>query len=204
MGVKSEPVPTGDEPPETTPAPPEASEKKEEPAAVERPNEEPAAQIPEGKPKRRVRIAAPKKAAAKQPDLSQKTKCPVCKRVVSQHCLLYTHKCSKAALDERKPRQTLEMEAPPPPPLVREPVRTTAWVEENPDEEMPYETPMPVPNEWHAPPTVVEAPSRGHIGHLSMAEKRATYKQALDMRYAEYQHQRRANQVAGLRGFYGV
>ena len=53
--------------------------------------------------------------------MSQKTKCPICKTILTTHCLLYTHRCPKAALDERKKIPTVEEEArqeesPEPPP----------------------------------------------------------------------------------------
>ena len=38
-------------------------------------------------------------------DMKVKVKCPVCRRTMSQHCLLYTHKCAKANL-EKLPKQT--------------------------------------------------------------------------------------------------
>ena len=119
MGVKSEPVPVDGEPKvDETPLPglgeAEGGDEKEKPKAP------PEEQIPEAKPKRRARKAvpkaapekpeheavpevpetAPKKARAKakpKADLSQKTKCPSCKRVLSTHCLLYSHKCPKAS-----------------------------------------------------------------------------------------------------------
>ena len=44
--------------------------------------------------------------------MKARVKCPVCHRTVSQHCLLYTHKCSKEALDERPKIATVEEEFP--------------------------------------------------------------------------------------------
>ena len=38
-------------------------------------------------------------------DMKVKVKCPVCRRTMSQHCLLYTHRCAKANL-EKLPKQT--------------------------------------------------------------------------------------------------
>jgi hypothetical protein len=38
-------------------------------------------------------------------DMKARVKCPVCRRTMSQHCLLYTHKCAKANL-EKLPKQT--------------------------------------------------------------------------------------------------
>ena len=41
-------------------------------------------------------------------DMKARVKCPVCHRTVSQHCLLYTHKCSQAALDKKPKTPTVE------------------------------------------------------------------------------------------------
>ena len=40
--------------------------------------------------------------------MKARVKCPVCHRTVSQHCLLYTHKCSQAALDKKPKPPTVE------------------------------------------------------------------------------------------------
>ena len=40
--------------------------------------------------------------------MKARVKCPVCHRTVSQHCLLYTHKCSQAALDKKPKTPTVE------------------------------------------------------------------------------------------------
>ena len=60
------------------------------------------------------RVAAGDKAAEKakkeqeKVDMKARVKCPVCHRTVSQHCLLYTHVCSKAALDKKPKIPTVE------------------------------------------------------------------------------------------------
>jgi len=46
--------------------------------------------------------------------------CPICKKVLSNHALLYTHRCAKSDTDERKYPARLE-EAPAPPELTRQP-----------------------------------------------------------------------------------
>ncbi len=33
-------------------------------------------------------------------DMKARVKCPVCRRTVSQHCMIYTHKCAKGNLDQ--------------------------------------------------------------------------------------------------------
>ena len=40
--------------------------------------------------------------------MKARVKCPVCHRTVSQHCLLYTHVCPKAALDKKPKMKTVE------------------------------------------------------------------------------------------------
>ena len=40
--------------------------------------------------------------------MKTRVKCGICRRTVSQHCLLYSHKCSKEALDARPQLPTVE------------------------------------------------------------------------------------------------
>ena len=124
MPIKTEAVPVPSEEGEA------ASEQPEATSEEKKPKRAPKKQTPKAQPKRVSKKAAPqeeqaepaeateaateqaeaepaKKSRAKAKskdtaDLSQKTKCPICKRVVTTHCLLYTHKCPKAALDEKK------------------------------------------------------------------------------------------------------
>ena len=108
-------------------APQEATEQATEPAEVATEQ----AEAPEAEKKSRAKAKSKDTA-----DLSQKTKCPICKRVVTTHCLLYTHKCPKAALDEKKKILTVEEESAPPPPKLERAQNTQRemkqWVEENP------------------------------------------------------------------------
>ena len=76
------------------------------------------------------------------------------------------------------------------------------WVQEHPDEAYPYEEEMPVEQEYRAPPTFVGDFAAG-IGDLTVPERRLTYREALESRYREYQHQKRASMVNPLRKFYG-
>ena len=127
MPIKTEAVPVPPEEGEAASEQPEATTQESE---EKKPKRAPKKQIPKAQPKRVSKKAAPqeeqaepaeateaateqaeaepaKKSRAKAKskdtaDLSQKTKCPICKRVVTTHCLLYTHKCPKAALDEKK------------------------------------------------------------------------------------------------------
>ena len=134
--------------------------------------------------------------------MSQKTKCPICKRVVTTHCLLYTHKCPKAALDEKKKIPTVEESAPPPPKLER--AQNTQremkqWVEENPGEAYPYANELPVPEVFAPPPTFVETEGGGY---LTIAERRVHHREALEQQYREYQFHKKQNQISHLRQFY--
>ena len=175
--------------------------------------EEPAEPAePEAKPKSRAKgkasagRAATGSKAKETVDLSQKTKCSVCKKVVTNHCLLYTHKCPKAALDERKKIPTVEEEAsalepPPPPKLERGTTRNLKqWVEEHPAEPYPHQEQLPAPDVWAPPPTFVETEGGGY---LTIAERRVHHREALERQYREYQLHKKQNQIAHLRQFYG-
>ena len=131
MPIKTEAVPVPSEEGEAASEQPEATTQESE---EKKPKRAPKKQTPKAQPKRVSKKAAPqeeqaepaeateadteqaepaKKSRAKAKskdtaDLSQKTKCPICKRVVTTHCLLYTHKCPKAALDEKKKYQRLK------------------------------------------------------------------------------------------------
>ena len=172
----------------------------ETPHVPEEPAEpaEPEPAEPEAKPKSRAKAKAKAKGTV---DLSQKTKCSVCKRVVTNHCLLYTHKCPKAALDERKKIPTVEEEAAPPPPkLERASARDMKqWVEENPAEPYPHQEELPTPEVWAPPPTFVETEGGGY---LTIAERRVHHREALERQYREYQLHKKQNQIAHLRQFY--
>ena len=76
------------------------------------------------------------------------------------------------------------------------------WVQEHPDEAYPYEEALPVQQQYGAPPTFVGDFAAG-IEDLALPERRLTYREALENRYLEYQHQKRASMVNPLRKFYG-
>ena len=175
---------------------PHVPEEPAEPAEPEPAEPEPAE--PEAKPKSRAKAKAKAKETA---DLSQKTKCPICKRVVTTHCLLYTHRCPKAALEEKKKIPTVEEEAAPPPPkLERASTRDMKqWVEENPAEPYPHQEELPTPEVWAPPPTFVETEGGGY---LTIAERRVHHREALERQYKEYQLHKKQNQIAHLRQFY--
>ena len=54
------------------------------------------------------KVAEKAKKEQEKVDMKARVKCPVCHRTVSQHCLLYTHKCSQAALDKKPKPPTVE------------------------------------------------------------------------------------------------
>ena len=178
-------------------------------ALIETPPE-PVEEAPHPKSKAKSKAKSTAKSSAKSSaketaDLSQKTKCPICKRVVTTHCLLYTHKCPKAALDEKKKIPTVEEEvAPPPPKLERASVRDRQremkqWVEENPGETYPHENELPVPEVFAPPPTFIETEGGGY---LTIAERRVNHREALEQQYREYQFHKKQNQISHLRQFY--
>ena len=109
MGVKETPM--------------DEAEMQEEPATehieevvAEAPKNDEDEPILEAKPKRKAK-AKPEKPEKAKPakkketvDLKQRTMCPICKTNMSNHALLYTHSCTKDALEKKK---QLEMELSP-------------------------------------------------------------------------------------------
>ena len=112
--------------------PTEEEERVPDDAIPEESNPEEESQIEEAPVKkktvRQLQKEAEKRAREQvKLDMKVKVKCPVCRRTMSQHCLLYTHKCAKANL-EKLPKQTgvkeieeelakpVEKEEPPPVP----------------------------------------------------------------------------------------
>ena len=83
-------------------------EEPEEPAEPEEP-EEPFEEVV---PKKKARA---KRAARSDVDLQAKTMCPICHKVLSNHALLYTHRCAKCDTEEKKYPKRLEDEEPPAP-----------------------------------------------------------------------------------------
>ena len=229
MPVKSEPVPVDSEQPqdkekeaepeeaaqeEVPKAQPKRRAKKavieapEEPLPAEPEHAAPASGCEEPKPKARAKRAPKAKAAApkKEPKpKATKQDCTVCNTTVGSEALLTSHECSKSALAAKKKKVTLEEQAPPPRPLVRQPMNPREmanWVQEHPNEAFPYETEMSQDQNYVAPPTFVGDFASG-IGDLTIPERRLSYREALENKYREYQHQKRASMVAPLRKFYG-
>jgi len=223
MPVKSEPVPVDSEQPEdkekeaepeepTQEEVPQAQPKRRAKKAVIAAPEEPLPAEPEHeepKPKARAK-RAPKAKAEPKPKKEPKPKatkqdCTVCNTTVGSEALLTSHECSKSALAAKKKGPTLEEQAPPPPNLLRYPMNArerTNWVQSHPDEAFPYDTAMPEEQHYGAPPTFVGDFAKG-IGDLSIPERRLTYREALETKYKEYQHQKRASMLGPLRRAYG-
>ena len=109
--------------------------------------------------------------------------CPICHKVLSNHALLYTHKCAKCDTEDKKYPKRLEEEAPPP--LVRQ---------------APQQYPIP---QTHVQPeaayggTPQASPYRYQAPQLS-------YKDILLMHQQEMRQARHARQVAPLRSHYGM
>ena len=230
MPVKSEPVPVESEQPQDKEKEAEPEEAAQEEVAKAQPKrrakkavieapEEPLPAEPEvheePKPKARAK-RAPKAKAESKPKAEPKPKkepkpkatkqdCTVCNTTVSSEALLTSHECSKSALAAKKKKVTLEEQAPPPPPLVRQPMNPREmanWVQEHPDEAFPYEAELPEAQNYGAPPTFVGDFASG-VGELTIPERRLSYREALEQKYREYQHQKRASMVGPLRRAYG-
>ena len=140
MGVKETPI--GDKEPDEAAeeeGPEEAEEEREEEREEEKEEEkeeskiEEEPQILEAKPKRKAKAKPEKKPEKAKPakkketvDLKQRTMCPICKTNMSNHALLYTHSCTKDALEKKKQAPTYEApeekEVPPMPVLERQPL----------------------------------------------------------------------------------
>ena len=233
MPVKTEPVPVSEQPEDKEKeAEPEEAAQEEVPkaqpkrrakkAVIAAPEEplpaEPEPVHEEPTPKARAKRAPKAKADPKPKKESKpsaaraavggkatKQDCTVCNTTVSSEALLTSHECSKSALAAKKKGPTLEEQAPPPPDLLRYPMNArerTNWVQSHPDEAFPYDTAMPEEQHYGAPPTFVGDFAKG-IGDLSIPERRLTYREALETKYKEYQHQKRASMLGPLRRAYG-
>ena len=156
--------------------------------------------------------------------MKARVKCPVCHRTVSQHCLLYTHKCSQAALDKKPKTPTVEekfetkeveQEEEPvaptvaPKKAVRAPKKVVRYMPGDSDEE-----PVTGPG---APKSFSDRLyERGDEEFLGYAKARVppppplvrqqayqtyqpTYREQLIMRQRERQHQQALSQVAPIR-----
>ena len=188
-GIKAIPVPVEEEAPEDSKEP-----VQEEPVAEAK--EEPVEQIQEPKRKRRTKAEierekgekAAKKAEKEQEklDLKARVRCPVCKKgPMSQHALLYTHKCCETDLKKLPKAPTLEEKFPEPveeplsPPKKRKKVKIIAPPSEESEED---DWPVVPP-----PPPLVRQPAQ------------MSYREILEIRHGEMQCAKAHREVGAIR-----
>ena len=191
-GIKAIPVPVEEEAPEDSKEP-----VQEEPVAEAK--EEPVEQIQEPKRKRRTKAEierekgekAAKKAEKEQEklDLKARVRCPVCKKgPMSQHALLYTHKCCETDLKKLPKAPTLEEKFPEPveeplsPPKKRKKVKVIAPPSEESEED---DWPVVPP-----PPPLVRQPAQ------------MSYREILEIRRGEMQRAKAHREVGAIRAHF--
>ena len=237
MPVKAVPVEAAEEagePPKPPPEEPVAAETKKEevpekPAPKAKSRAKAKAKPLSAKAAAKAQAAAEKaqvasdKAAEKakkeqeKVDMKARVKCPVCHRTVSQHCLLYTHKCSQAALDKK-----------PKPPTVEEKFEKKEVEPEPPEEDVPVAPKRAKKVVRYMPGDSDEEPVTGPGAPKSFSDRlyergdeeflgypkarvppppplvrqqayQPTYREQLIMRQRERQHQQALSQVAPIR-----
>ena len=194
-GIKAIPVPVEEEAPEDSKEP-----VQEEPVAEAK--EEPVEQIQEPKRKRRTKAEierekgekAAKKAEKEQEklDLKARVRCPVCKKgPMSQHALLYTHKCCETDLKKLPKAPTLEEKFPEPveeplsPPKKRKKVKVIAPPSEESElDDWPEAVVVP------PPPPLVRQPAQ------------MTYREILEIRRGEMQRAKAHREVGAIRAHF--
>ena len=150
-------------------------------------------------------------------DMKARVKCPVCHRTVSQHCLLYTHKCSQAALD-KKPKtptveekfETKEVEQEEEPVAPKKKPKKVRYVPGDSDEEPGPGAPsfsdrlyergdeefLGYPQRVPPPPPLVRQQAYAPQAYQPY---QPSYREQLIMRQRERQHQQALSQVAPIR-----
>ena len=194
-GIKAIPVPVEEEAPEDSKEP-----VQEEPVAEAK--EEPVEQIQEPKRKRRTKAEierekgekAAKKAEKEQEklDLKARVRCPVCKKgPMSQHALLYTHKCCETDLKKLPKAPTLEEKFPEPveeplsPPKKRKKAKVIAPPsEESEEDDWPEAVVVP------PPPPLVRQPAQ------------MSYREILEIRRGEMQRAKAHREVGAIRAHF--
>ena len=155
-------------------------------------------------------------------DMKARVKCPVCHRTVSQHCLLYTHKCSQAALDKKPKPPTVEekFEKPEPEPVEeaapapKRRAKKVTYIPGDSDEE-PVTGPgapksysdrlyergdqefLGIPERAPPPPPLVR--QQAYAPQYAPQAYQPSYREQLIMRQRERQHQQALSQVAPIR-----
>ena len=194
-GIKAIPVPVEEQTPEDSKEP-----VQEEPVAEAK--EEPVEQIQEPKRKRRTKAEierekgekAAKKAEKEQEklDLKARVRCPVCKKgPMSQHALLYTHKCCETDLKKLPKAPTLEEKFPEPveeplsPPKKRKKVKVIAPPSEESElDDWPEAVVVP------PPPPLVRQPAQ------------MSYREILEIRRGEVQRAKAHKEVGAIRAHF--
>ena len=194
-GIKAIPVPVEEQTPEDSKEP-----VQEEPVAEAK--EEPVEQIQEPKRKRRTKAEierekgekAAKKAEKEQEklDLKARVRCPVCKKgPMSQHALLYTHKCCETDLKKLPKAPTLEEKFPEPveeplsPPKKRKKVKVIAPPSEESElDDWPEAVVVP------PPPPLVRQPAQ------------MSYREILEIRRGEMQRAKAHREVGAIRAHF--
>ena len=194
-GIKAIPVPVEEQTPEDSKEP-----VQEEPVAEAK--EEPVEQIQEPKRKRRTKAEierekgekAAKKAEKEQEklDLKARVRCPVCKKgPMSQHALLYTHKCCETDLKKLPKAPTLEEKFPEPveeplsPPKKRKKVKVIAPPSEESElDDWPEAVVVP------PPPPLVRQPAQ------------MSYREILEIRREEMQRAKAHREVGAIRAHF--
>ena len=193
-GIKAIPVPVEEEAPEDSKEP-----VQEEPVAEAK--EEPVEQIQEPKRKRRTKAEierekgekAAKKAEKEQEklDLKARVRCPVCKKgPMSQHALLYTHKCCETDLKKLPKAPTLEEKFPEPveepasPPKKRKAKIVAPPSEESELDDWPEAVVVP------PPPPLVRQPAQ------------MSYREILEIRRGEMQRAKAHREVGAIRAHF--
>ena len=126
--------------------------------------------------------------------MKARVRCPVCHRTVSQHCLLCTHVCSKAALDSKPKTATVEekFEKKPEPESVEEPVEPRVRIVRT---SVP-KTYVPDDSEEDVPPP----PRQSAAAHReAYPPPQLSYCEQLILRQRERQHHAALAQVAPIR-----
>ena len=189
-GIKAIPVPAEEDAPETAPV--EPAEPVPD-APIPEAKEESVEQIVKPKAKRRPKEEVQKEKAEKaarkaekeqeKVDLKARVRCPVCKKgPMSQHALLYTHKCAETDLKKLPKQPTLEEKFPEPEepePIVvkKKPKKVVQYVSDSEDEIPP-------------PPPLIRQPAP------------MSYREILALRQAEVAKSKAVREVGAIRSFF--
>ena len=195
-GIKAIPVPAEEDAPETAPVEP-AEPVPDTPNAEAK--EESVEQIVKPKAKRRPKEEVEKEKAEKaarkaekeqeKVDLKARVRCPVCKKgPMSQHALLYTHKCADADLKKLPRQPTLEEKFPEPKEEEEEPEQII--VKRKAKKVVQYVEGDSDYDEIPPPPPLIRQPAP------------MSYREILAMRQAEVARSKAHREVGVIRSFF--